>query len=129
MYGKQLKHMSYKKLHSIFLESIIAFPALGVQIESHRGLSIPFTGKSIVLSVSRRFLSMDVIHDVLINEGLRHWDWKYYLVVLRRLPPRSEDPDLSLFVVFEVRKPVQCFNQLFNAFFPPEYSTTVRSSS
>ena len=54
---------------------------------------------------------MDSIQDVLMNEGLRRWNWHYYLVVLTRTPPfergkriqKDGEPfDIKLLVAFEV---------------------------
>jgi phosphatidylinositol glycan class H protein len=95
-------------------ESIIVFPHIGIQIETTRGLIIPFTEHTQALSTSRRFVPADSIHDVLINEGLRTWDWYYYLAVLCRSPPRSlKGPsppyEISMLLAFEVRIPLLSF--------------------
>jgi len=89
-------------------ESIIVFPHIGIQIETTRGLVIPFTERVQALSTSRRFVPADSIHDVIINEGLRIWDWYYYLAVQCRSPPRplngpSPPYEVSMLLAFEVR--------------------------
>jgi phosphatidylinositol glycan class H protein len=57
-------------------ESILVLPSYGIQFETHRGLpSLPFF-------VSRRFIPLTEVQDVLINEGLRRWDVRYYLAIL-----------------------------------------------
>jgi hypothetical protein len=83
-------------------------PHLGVQIESSKGISMPFSERTWTLSTSRNFIPMDEMHDVLINEGLHRWDWYFYLIILRRTPPRPfkgpDTPcDLSMAIVFRVR--------------------------
>ena len=57
-------------------ESVVVLPPYGIQLETHRGLpSLPFF-------VSRRFIPLTEVKDVIINEGLRRWDVRYYLAVL-----------------------------------------------
>lgn len=89
-------------------ESVVVLPGLGVQVESTRGMVLPFTGHKIALSTSRKFFNSNEIHDVLINEGLHIWDWYYYIAVLCRSSSkptaRSNRPyKLSVTVAFEVR--------------------------
>ncbi|KIK59803.1 hypothetical protein GYMLUDRAFT_44261 [Collybiopsis luxurians FD-317 M1] len=57
-------------------ESLIVLPAHGIQLETHRGFP-PFT-----LFISRRFVSHTVLRDIVINEGIKRWDIRYYLVAL-----------------------------------------------
>lgn len=92
-------------------ESVLVLPAYGLQLESHRGLSVPFSDITIPLSRNRSFIPTDSIQDVLVNEGLRRWNWHYYLVILTRSPPfergermqKDGEPfDVKLSVVFEV---------------------------
>jgi len=59
-----------------FAESVVAFPAMGIQLETHRGFP------PIVFAVSRTFIPLSVMHDVLVNEALRRWDVHFYLAVL-----------------------------------------------
>lgn len=98
-------------IHFSNLESVLVLPAYGLQLESHRGLSIPFSDITISLSTNRRFISTDTIQDVLVNEGLWTWNWHYYLVVLTRTPhfergeriQKDGEPfDVKLLVAFEV---------------------------
>lgn len=99
------------------IESVVVLPAYGLQLESHRGLSIPFSNISIPLSSNRRFIPTDSIQDVLVNEGLRRWNWHYYLIIVTRTPPfkqgeriqKGGEPfDIKLLVVFEVSS--SCFD-------------------
>jgi phosphatidylinositol glycan class H protein len=48
--------------------------------------------------VSRRFIPLTEVQDVLINEGLRRWDVRYYLAVL--YTPRQAEQRLA--VAYEV---------------------------
>jgi phosphatidylinositol N-acetylglucosaminyltransferase subunit H len=73
-------------------ESVLVLPPYGIQLETHRGLpSLPFF-------VSRRFIPLTEVQDVLINEGLRRWDVRYYLAVL--YSPRQGEQRLD--VAYEV---------------------------
>ncbi|KAH9966606.1 GPI-GlcNAc transferase complex, PIG-H component, conserved domain-containing protein, partial [Russula dissimulans] len=73
-------------------ESVLVLPPYGIQLETHRGLP------SLPLFVSRRFIPLTEVRDVLINEGLRRWDVRYYLAVLYS-PCRGEE---RLEVAYEV---------------------------
>lgn len=75
-----------------YAESVIVLPPHGVQFETHRGLP-PF-----LLFSSRQFIPSDALQDVVINEGLRRWDVRYYLVAVKRFSPY----DFKLIVAFEV---------------------------
>ena len=65
------------------LESVLVLPSYGIQLETHRGLP------SLPLFVSRRFIPLTKVRDVLINEGLRRWDVRYYLAI-HYYPRRGE---------------------------------------
>ncbi|KAE9399254.1 hypothetical protein BT96DRAFT_882194 [Gymnopus androsaceus JB14] len=58
-------------------ESVIVLPAHGIQLETHRGFP-PLT-----FFVSRRFVPHTMLRDVVINEGIKKWDIRYYLVALK----------------------------------------------
>lgn len=74
-------------------ESIIVIPRLGLQFETHRGpFGIPFFA-------SRHFIPLIHLQDFLINEALRGWDVRYYLVALTQ----PEGAELVLHVPYEVR--------------------------
>jgi phosphatidylinositol glycan class H protein len=74
-------------------ESVLVLPSYGIQLETHRGLP------SLPLFVSRRFIPLTEVRDVLINEGLRRWDVRYYLAILYS-PRRGEQ---RLEVAYQVR--------------------------
>ena len=59
-------------------ESVVVFPSLGLQLETHRG----FSGISFL--ASRTFVPWSSLEDFLINEGIRGWDIRYYLVAITR---------------------------------------------
>lgn len=73
-------------------ESVLVLPPYGVQLETHRGLP------SMPLFASRRFIPLTEVQDVVINEGLRRWDVRYYLAVLHT--PRQGEQYLA--VAYEV---------------------------
>ncbi|KAI0372833.1 hypothetical protein BV20DRAFT_990132 [Pilatotrama ljubarskyi] len=81
----------YHRMTQVLWESIIIIPSLGLQLETHRG----FTG--IALSSSRRFLPWSSLEDFLINEGLRGWNVRYYLVAITR----TQQGALKLEVAFK----------------------------
>ncbi|KAH9063495.1 GPI-GlcNAc transferase complex, PIG-H component-domain-containing protein, partial [Lactarius vividus] len=66
----------YQKATRVLWESVLVLPSYGIQLETHRGLP------SLPLFVSRKFIPLSEVKDVLINEGLRRWDVRYYLTVL-----------------------------------------------
>ncbi|TDL27385.1 hypothetical protein BD410DRAFT_714188 [Rickenella mellea] len=57
-------------------ESVIAVYPHGVQFETQRGLPM------LPLFASKKFIPMKDIQDIIINEGLRRWDVKFYLALL-----------------------------------------------
>ena len=52
------------------------------------------------LSASRTFIPWSSLEDFLINEGIRGWDIRYYLVAITR----TSQGDVKLQVAFEVRR-------------------------
>lgn len=73
-------------------ESVIVLPPHGIQLETHRGLP------SLRLSATRRFIPLSVLQDLVINEGLRRWDVRYYLAAIKKL----EFDEFGLQVAYEV---------------------------
>ena len=77
----------FRLIHSRFwfdlvtIESILAFPSIGIQLETHRGLSI-FGHSVLSIGVSRDFLPIPAVSDIIINEGLCGWNVCRYLAVL-----------------------------------------------
>jgi len=78
--------------HTSSTESVLVIPPHGIQLETHRGLP------SLPLAASRRFIPTAVLQDFVINEGLRGWDVRYYLVAIKR----SSRDDYTLEVAYEV---------------------------
>ena len=75
-------------------ESVLVFPTLGIQLETHRGYPSlePFF-------VSRRFIPTSSLENVVIHEGLRRWNVRYFLAAFKR----SSSGAISIHVAFEVR--------------------------
>ena len=73
-------------------ESVLAIPPHGIQLETHRGLP------SYPLFASRQFIPSDRLRNFVINEGLRGWDVRYYLVAMQEV----QSDVLELNVAFEV---------------------------
>jgi len=81
----------WMKCRQVLFESVVVIPLQGIQLETHRGLP-PF-----ILSSTRRFIPFKALQDVAINEGLRRWDVRYYLVVIKERGPK----DFALDVAYE----------------------------
>ena len=82
---------------TLALESVIAFPALGIQFETHRGFP-PYS-----FSVARTFVSLAELDDVILNEALYGWNVRYYMAALHH----SAAGGSYLRVAFEVRNGCQ----------------------
>jgi hypothetical protein len=71
---------------------MIAFPKVGVQLQTTRGISIglPFLISSnayrfrIPLSTSSDLVPLEQISTIIIHEGLRRWRVEYYLAIVKR---------------------------------------------
>ncbi|OSD08683.1 hypothetical protein PYCCODRAFT_1380454 [Trametes coccinea BRFM310] len=81
----------YRRTNRILWESVVVFPSLGLQFETHRGLS------GFSLSSTRIFIPWSSLEDFLIHEGLRGWNVRYYLVAVTR----TQQGSLKLEVPFE----------------------------
>ncbi|CAE6374376.1 unnamed protein product [Rhizoctonia solani] len=56
-------------LPAVYRESVLAFPSIGIQIETHRGLAL--SGQRVLnAGTSRYFLPISAVSDIVINEGL-----------------------------------------------------------
>ncbi|KAG1754507.1 hypothetical protein EDB19DRAFT_1892490 [Suillus lakei] len=64
----------YCRCAQVLHESVLVFPAYGIQLETHRGYPLLKP-----LFVSRRFIHASLLEDFIINEGLRRWNVRYYL--------------------------------------------------
>ncbi|KAH0583992.1 hypothetical protein H2248_009573 [Termitomyces sp. 'cryptogamus'] len=73
-------------------ESVIVIPAHGIQLETHRGLP------GLRLFASRRFIGLTALQDVVIHEGLRGWDIRFYLVAIKF----ADSSRFSLEVAYQV---------------------------
>ncbi|KAI0647227.1 hypothetical protein C8Q79DRAFT_958280, partial [Trametes meyenii] len=81
----------YIRSSQLLWESVVIIPSLGLQLETHRGYC------GFPLLVSRRFMPWSSLEDFLINEGIRGWDIRYYLVAINR----TQHGALKLEVAFE----------------------------
>ncbi|GBE82026.1 GPI-GlcNAc transferase complex, PIG-H component-domain-containing protein [Sparassis latifolia] len=81
----------YTRCTQVLWESVVVLPSLGIQLETHQGLP------SLPLFTSRRFIPLSSLQDFVINEGLRRWDIRYYLVAIQR----SQNGVISLEVAYE----------------------------
>ncbi|KAI6131920.1 hypothetical protein EV401DRAFT_1849978, partial [Pisolithus croceorrhizus] len=73
-------------------ESVLDFPTLGIQLETHCGH--PSLG---LLFVSRRFIHVSHLEDFVIHEGLRRWNVHYFLAAIKR----SNNGSIMFHVAFE----------------------------
>ncbi|EUC66943.1 GPI-GlcNAc transferase complex, PIG-H component [Rhizoctonia solani AG-3 Rhs1AP] len=71
----------YMRFTEVQHESILALPSIGLQLETHRGLRL-FGHHVLSTGVSREFLPIAAVSDVIINEGLCGWNIRRYLAVL-----------------------------------------------
>ena len=53
-------------------------------------------------SVSRRFIPLASLRDVIINEGLRGWDVRYYLAAVKETPGSETSLEVAYQVSFSV---------------------------
>ncbi|KAF7304811.1 hypothetical protein MKEN_01195200 [Mycena kentingensis (nom. inval.)] len=90
--GLVLTCLVYKKCTQVLWESVIVFPSLGVQLETHRGLPW-FTP----LKVDRQFIPLESLEDFVIHEGLYGWNVRYYLAAITASPSGA----VQIYVAFE----------------------------
>ena len=120
------------------LESLLVFPTLGIQLETHRGHPLlP------ALSTSHHFIPLSALEDVIIHEGFQRWDVRYYMAALKRtrgpLPSAAADAThatdagsgIEICVAFEVCP--RSFPLVFTVMIDPThvrrtFSLTFRSS-
>ncbi|KAG8957374.1 hypothetical protein FRC03_010217, partial [Tulasnella sp. 419] len=93
---------TWSGFNTIIWESAVVIPKIGVQLEVQRGFPETFITPAILWSRSRRFIPLSSMLDIVINEGIRRWDFKYYLMITHRVPPqRSNDEYIKIAVAFE----------------------------
>ncbi|KAI6104377.1 hypothetical protein F5141DRAFT_188233 [Pisolithus sp. B1] len=90
--GVALSVFAWSRCNQVLYESVLVFPTLGIQLESHRGH--PSLGS---LFVSRRFIHVSCLEDFVIHEGLRRWNVRYFLAAIKR----SNNGSISFHVAFE----------------------------
>ncbi|KAN0080322.1 hypothetical protein V8E55_009888 [Tylopilus felleus] len=77
----------WARFTQVLHESLLVFPTLGIQLETHRGHPLLPT-----LSTTRHFIPLSALEDVIIHEGFRRWNVRYYLAALRRTRATIEGP-------------------------------------
>ncbi|KAL1407491.1 hypothetical protein Q8F55_006924 [Vanrija albida] len=68
---------------SVLYQSLTPLPALGLQLATTRGLSLPLL-PPLPLSTTRRFVPLADVDTVVIHEGLVRFNVRFYLAVVRR---------------------------------------------
>ncbi|KAI0319367.1 hypothetical protein OF83DRAFT_1055103 [Amylostereum chailletii] len=81
----------YSKCTQVLWESVLVLPPHGLQFETHRGFP-PYA-----LFASRTFIPSSELRDLVINEGLRRWDVRYYIAAVYK----PSEGGLRLHVAFE----------------------------
>ncbi|KAF8078056.1 hypothetical protein FPV67DRAFT_29044 [Lyophyllum atratum] len=79
----------WTKCSQVLHESIIILPPHGIQLETHRG----FPG--LCFFITRRFIRLQVLQDVVIHEGLRGWDVRYYLAAIKLAHLGTFTPEIA----------------------------------
>jgi phosphatidylinositol glycan class H protein len=69
----------WARVTQVLHESLLVFPTLGIQLETHRGHPLFPT-----LSTTHHFIPLSALEDVVLHEGFRRWDVRYYLAALKR---------------------------------------------
>jgi len=64
------------KYNQVLYESIIVIPPHGIQLETHRG----YPGLHVF--ITRRFIRFNGFQDVVIHEGLKGWDVRFFIAVI-----------------------------------------------
>jgi len=82
----------WSRCNQVLHESVLVFPTLGIQLETHRGHP-----SMEPLVVSRRFIHVSSLEDFVIHEGFRRWNVRYYLAAIKR----SNQGVISIQVAFE----------------------------
>lgn len=90
--GVVLSIFAWSRCNQVLYESVLVFPALGIQLETHYGH--PSLGP---LFVSRRFIHISRLEDFVIHEGLRRWNVRYFLAAIKR----SNNGSILFHVAFE----------------------------
>ncbi|KAF8126034.1 hypothetical protein EV363DRAFT_1349578 [Boletus edulis] len=77
--GIALTCLVWIRFTQVLHESLLVFPTLGIQLETHRGH--PFLPS---LFITRHLIPLSALEDVIIHEGFRRWNVRFYLAALRR---------------------------------------------
>ncbi|KAI9574113.1 hypothetical protein HD554DRAFT_1053 [Boletus coccyginus] len=78
--GITLTYLVWARFTQVLHESLLVFPTLGIQLETHRGHPLfPLS-----LATTRHFIPLSALEDVVLHEGFRRWNVRYYLAALKR---------------------------------------------
>lgn len=78
LFGTAQLYIVEGTLTDLCTESVVVIPPHGVQLETHRGLF------NVTLFIQRRFIPRAVLRDVVVHEGLRLWNVRYFLAFVKR---------------------------------------------
>lgn len=84
------------------LESVIILEPHGIQLETHRGFltRLPWL-------TNRRFIESTHLHGIYINEGLRGWNVRFYLVAIKRTALTGSTFEVA-YQVSDLKRPFAC---------------------
>lgn len=91
-------------------ESVTAFPGLGIQLETARGIDLSsLLGSTASLRTSRQRTFVPLAQlprqpgSIILHEALRRWSIVYYLAIVRQLEPQPGRKIRQVVIVFPVR--------------------------
>lgn len=100
------------------LESVVVIPPHGLQLETRRGIS-----SAMQVLTSRKFIPAIYLQDFVINEGLRRWDVRYYLVAIHHCGRGEVKLDVAFEVWCSLQRPPFSFSEHL-----PEHLTSLLSA-
>ncbi|TFK76558.1 hypothetical protein BDN72DRAFT_923582 [Pluteus cervinus] len=115
-YGIVATLLIWQKITQVMHESVVVIPQHGLQLETHCGFP-PF-----VFFSSKRFVARKFLQDVIINEGLRRWDVRYYLAAIRQTGPESYELDVAYENILPHYPVLRCiYNSIQDTLIEPAY--------
>lgn len=92
------------KCTQVLRESVIVIPPHGIQLETSKGLP------PLAFFTTRRFIPTGALCDVVINEALRRWNVRFYLVAIQSNGPGN----FKLNVAFEnLLPPIEILKHIY----------------
>ncbi|PWN21138.1 alpha/beta-hydrolase [Microstroma glucosiphilum] len=121
------------KSSSVLSEAVFASPTLGLQLETTRGLQLPFLSKPLFQRISATHVPRDRVLDVMVNTTVKGWSIRDYLAVGIRSHPMgagsakagSKAVTRNLKVLFphlEPRLPI--VERIYKAIYPVIFSSS-----